>query len=338
VKFFAGTTETIARVRLLMDDALSPNTSGWAQIQVREPIPVIRGQHFILRLPSPAATIGGGIILDTAPGRKWKRRRDDVAARFERLTSGRPIDLVSECLIQARRPMNVSEILSCAGIDSQTLDLLLDNTNLNESDGWIIHDETLGNLRDKIIQLLSDFHKTHPLQVGMYVNSLQNRMRLDAKHFEVLVTILHEHEDVEITNERIHLPQFEVRFSKTQQTAIETLLHQFEVNPYTPPSVKEAIEMTGGDLLEALIEQGHLVQINVEVVLSSSTYFSWTDYAKSELSAGRSLKVATFRDQFQTTRKYALGFLEYLEAHQLTRRVGDEHVAGRGDWSRLATP
>jgi selenocysteine-specific elongation factor len=110
------------------------------------------------------------------------------------------------------------------------------------------------------------------------------------------------------------------------------------VNPYTPPSVKEAIEMTGGDLLEALIEQGHLVQINVEVVLSSSTYFSWTDYAKSELSAGRSLKVATFRDQFQTTRKYALGFLEYLEAHQLTRRVGDEHVAGRGDWSRLATP
>ena len=149
VKFFAGTTETIARVRLLMDDALSPNTSGWAQIQVREPIPVIRGQHFILRLPSPPATIGGGIILDTAPGRKWKRRRDDVAARFERLTSSRPIDLVSECLIQARRPMNVSEILSCAGIDSQTLDLLLDNTNLNESDGWIIHDETLGNFREK---------------------------------------------------------------------------------------------------------------------------------------------------------------------------------------------
>ena len=138
----------------------------------------------------------------------------------------------------------------------------------------------------KIIQLLGDFHKKHPLQVGIYVNSLQNRMRLDAKHFEVMVTILHEHGDVEITNDRIHLPQFEVRFSKTQQAAIEKLLNQLEVNPYTPPSVKEAVEMVGSDLLEALIEQGHLVQINVDVVLSSSTHFLWTDYAKSGIVSG----------------------------------------------------
>lgn len=338
VKFFAGTTEAIARVRLLMDDVLPPNSSGWAQIQVREPIPAIRGQHFILRLPSPPTTIGGGVILDTGPGRKWKRRREDVAARFERLTGGREIDLVSECLIQARRPMKDLEILTCTGIDQTSLEQHENSPELVRRDGWMVHVETLDYLHDTTTKLLSNFHQSHPLQLGMHLNTLRNRLRLDAEAFEVIISIFLEQNMVAISNNRIRLPHFEVQFSKGQQVAIDKLLREFEQNPFTPPSVKEATELVGNELFDAIVDQGDLVKINGEVVLSPSTYVLWTDYAKNELAAGRSLKVSSFRDQFQTSRKYALGFLEFLEAHQLTKRDGDEHVAGRGDWSRLPTP
>lgn len=338
VKFFAGTTESIARVRLLMDDALSPDVISWAQIQFREAIPVMNGQHFILRIPSPAETIGGGVILDTAPGRKWKRRREEVAARFERLTSGQPLDIVSEYLIQARSPMKMSEISRRIAIDVQSLDTM-DSSEFIMWEEWIIHEDTFSHFREAIREILGEFHKAHPLQVGMHFNTLCKRLRLEDAAFDALISILHHAGDVEIANNQsIHLPDFEVRFTKAQQTAIDNVLTQFEAKPYTPPSVKEVSEAVGHDVLDALIGQGYLIQINPDVVLSNEVYIFWIDYAKNELLSGNALKVSSFRDQFQTSRKYALGFLEYLESHQITRRVGDEHVAGRGDWSRLITP
>ena len=36
--------------------------------------------------------------------------------------------------------------------------------------------------------------------------------------------------------------------------------------------------------------------------------------------------VGTYRDRFQTSRKYALALLEHLDQARVTRRVGDERV------------
>ena len=41
------------------------------------------------------------------------------------------------------------------------------------------------------------------------------------------------------------------------------------------------------------------------------------------------------RDSFQTTRRYALDFLERLDALGITRRKGDERVPGSNRWDRL---
>ena len=41
------------------------------------------------------------------------------------------------------------------------------------------------------------------------------------------------------------------------------------------------------------------------------------------LSAKPTITVADFRDRYQTSRKYALAFLEYLDRINVTRRDGD---------------
>ena len=53
VKVFCGAAESVARVRLLESDAMAPGTAGWLQIRLREPMPLSRGDRFILRYPSP---------------------------------------------------------------------------------------------------------------------------------------------------------------------------------------------------------------------------------------------------------------------------------------------
>ncbi len=334
VKVFVGTAEVLARVRLLMDDLLLPGVEGWAQLALYDPLPTIRGQRFIIRIPSPSATIGGGLILDTAPGRKWKRRRPEVAARFERLVRGTPSDLVSESLIQARRPMQIRDVLARTQLAS--LDTVQDDPALIWYDNWLIHREVFSHFQDSVQRILSRYHEEYPLQAGMFANTLRNRLHLESDSFDVLTSLLIEYGSLAVFKGlRLHLPTFSVRYTRNQQEAVEHIRTMFEKNPYTPPSVKETIAKIGEPLLEALISQGTLVRLSTDVLVSIEVYREWIEYARAQLDAGNPLKVSSFRDTFNTSRKYALAFLEHLESRQLTRRIADEHIAGTGDWSQV---
>ena len=62
VELFVGTHRALARVRMLDCDELLSGETGWAQLQVREPLAVVRGDRFVVRLPSPGVTLGGGVL------------------------------------------------------------------------------------------------------------------------------------------------------------------------------------------------------------------------------------------------------------------------------------
>src|SRR5216684_3944075 len=78
------TAEVMVEISLLERDELAPGDTGWAQLFAAGPLVALDGDRFILRVPSPAATVAGGVIVDRAPRRH--RRRDpavlaDLAAR-----------------------------------------------------------------------------------------------------------------------------------------------------------------------------------------------------------------------------------------------------------------
>ena len=67
MKFFIGSAEVLARVRLLGVEELQPGSQGWLQLELREPVVAVRGDRYILRRPSPAETLGGGAVIDPQP-------------------------------------------------------------------------------------------------------------------------------------------------------------------------------------------------------------------------------------------------------------------------------
>ncbi len=67
ITFHSGSAETMGKLRLLEGDELLPGEETWAQIELRDPVAVSRGDRFIIRRPSPSATLGGGVIVDPAP-------------------------------------------------------------------------------------------------------------------------------------------------------------------------------------------------------------------------------------------------------------------------------
>ncbi len=72
------------------------------------------------------------------------------------------------------------------------------------------------------------------------------------------------------------------------------------------------------------------------MLLTPSVLREWIAFARGQLERGEPLTVAVLRDHFGTTRRYALDFLERLDALGITRRKGDERVRGSGEWGRLS--
>jgi len=121
----------------------------------------------------------------------------------------------------------------------------------------------------------------------------------------------------------------EVRLSVRQQQAASDLLQVFERAPYLPPSVKEAVAQVGDELFRYLVDRGDLVLVAPDVVLSAGVYREFMRAVTEMLDAAGEVSARELRDRFDTSRKYAIAFLEHLDAQGITRRNGDVRVWGR---------
>ena len=67
VSFHSHVSETGARIRLLDARQLLPGREAWAQIHLTDPVPLVKGDFFVVR--STETTIGGGKVVDPFPRR-----------------------------------------------------------------------------------------------------------------------------------------------------------------------------------------------------------------------------------------------------------------------------
>jgi len=334
VKVFAGAAEVMGRVRVLDRELVLPGEESWIQLRLERPIVAAHGDRYIVRRASPPETIGGGVILDTAPGRRWKRFRPDVVRRLETLLDGDPVTAALLALAGARGPVRAGALDLPPEGREQALasgDLLA----LGDS-GWVIHAQSWERLVARATRVLAEFHAAEPLRVGLPRDALRGRLRLEPDAFEASLAALAGAGRVVIEDGGVlRLPDHAIRFTAAQEDALRALRRDFERARHTPPTAGQVRERVGDAVLTSLIEQGELVRISDDVVLLPDVLREWIDFARGRLEAGEPLTVAVLRDHFQTTRRYALDFLERLDALGITRRKGDERVPGSGRWDRL---
>lgn len=332
VKFFSGAAEALARVRLLDAETIAPGAEGWIQIRLEQPVALARGDRFILRFPSPGETIGGGVVVDPAPGRRWRRRRPEVIARLEALARGTPAELLAQTLERAGVPLREKTLQERSGMPADVAGAALQEALQNGlivalGDGWYADPATLHNIRQRLAQELAAYHRAEPLRRGMPREQLRSRLGLERSAFDRLLESAVE--GVESSGDLVWMQGFSVQLTPAQQQAVESLLAAFGRAPYQPPSVKEAVAQIGDDLFRYLVERGDLVVIAPDVVLSAPVYREMFAAVARTLDAGGSISAAELRDQFGTTRKYAIALLEFLDGQGITRREGDVRVWNR---------
>lgn len=329
VKLFSGTTEVNAHVRLLSHEILPPGAKGWLQLRLDQPAALSMGDRFILRIPSPAQTIGGGVIVDAHPARRHKRMNAEVLAALDVRLIGSPGERLAQ-LAPGPEPVKRGHLMQAAGLTlgafaTAVESALADGHLVELRDGALLSATAWeGSLR-RIETTLAHDHEAHPLRRGMSREALRSRLGVKQATLTLYLDAL---PTVVVEDALVRLASHEVVFRGPDADSATRLRAALANTPYTPPSFNEAVTLAGEDVVYALIDLGEIIRINNELIFGRSAYDEMVAGVLTLIDTNGGLAANVFRDYFATTRKYAIGLLEHLDALGITERNGDVRVRG----------
>jgi selenocysteine-specific elongation factor len=354
VEFYSGSQEVPAKVRLLDIEELKPGQSAWAQVRLSRPAVVARRDRFILRIPSPSTTIGGGEVINVHT-RYHRRFQQSILTALETLERGSPDELVLAALDRRRetsRP-GAKSLYGLAGyelaqiakqsnmspdVTLQTLETLLSEGRVRRVGALWFAQTVWEALKEESVRLMSEQHRQHPLRSGLSKEEWRTRLNLPPKMAaEIFLALQEEGQLAEAPNATgtpggfIRLPGFAPAFNAMQQQQVERLLRMFLESPYTPPGRSESEAVVGSEVLASLIEQGRLVKLGSStdsVLFLRESYEEAVAKLVAYLQEHHKMTAAEARDVLGTTRKYILPLLEHMDERHITHRVGDERRLG----------
>jgi selenocysteine-specific elongation factor len=170
---------------------------------------------------------------------------------------------------------------------------------------------------------VENYHRDHPLRLGMPREELKSRLNLETRLFNAAILNLVAQDELEESGPLVLRPGHEIQFTQQQEQAVQQLLARFAAAPYSPPTVKDAQAEVGEEVYFALCDLGTLLQVSPEVAFRTEDYEKMVAEITSLLDAQGTLSAAQVRDHFNTSRRYVLALLEYLDSVGITVREGD---------------
>ncbi len=328
VHFHLGTSETVARIVLYGRQELREGESSYAQARLAEPVVAQGTDRFVVRRLSPLETIGGGSVLDPQPARRRRKDSLDDLGIYEKgslreklaqkiTKSGlRGMDrLALEGWIKAQ----VKEI-------EKALEALKNEGSAVFVGDTVIHSSAFSAFREKMVSALQGFHKQNPLRPGMPKEELRARLNVDQRIFSGLLPVIPE---LAAEQDVVRLKSFRAALSGQDEQIKQKVLRELGAACFQPPDRAELSkkipldEKRLADILKLMSKEGSVVRINDSFYITSSCHEKMLALLREFFSKKPEMAVSEFRDVLGTSRKYALPFLEYLDSHKITLRVGD---------------
>jgi selenocysteine-specific elongation factor len=212
IDFFCGSQEIAARVRLLDVEELLPGESAWVQLRLSRAAVVARRDRFIVRIPSPSMTIGGGEIVDVQP-RYHRRFQQAVLTALERLAQGSPEELVlaaldrrppgrttSEATVNSTRSIHglvgyeLAEIVKQSNmaehVTLKTLETLLLEGRVRRVGVFWFAQHIWDMLVEEAVHLVGEYHRLYPLRSGLSKEEWRTRLHLSPRMANEVLAVL----------------------------------------------------------------------------------------------------------------------------------------------------
>ncbi len=308
VRVHAGTEQVGGVVgRSGRDAADLPNREVAAILRLERPVAIAPGDRFVLRRPSPAATLAGGRVLDAAPPRGISRRRitpeglatlaaastpesrDAARLALHGAISGNPVRLADDVAAALGNAI-------VAGVD--------------RGGGW----SPLAEVR---------------AAAAAAVRRLVTLSATDARAAAAVVVDQLAHDGLlGRDGDRVGLPGAAPGGpSEETLAAMDALEAALDVP--APPGLAEAARIAGCPLdgIRALESAGRILRLDDDLAYAAAAYRRLEARAV-ELATAGPLAPAALRDATGTSRKYVMAILEDLDRRGILKRTPAGHVPG----------
>ncbi|MGH7845752.1 MAG: SelB C-terminal domain-containing protein, partial [Candidatus Binatia bacterium] len=127
----------------------------------------------------------------------------------------------------------------------------------------------------------------------------------------------------------VHLPAHRVRMNAEEETLSSEVQRILSSNPGSPPDLKQIEkDLASGraklaEVVRVLEREGKIVRVTTDLAFVSSYIDKIRVDLYKHLSSHGEVTAAAFRDLIGSSRKYAIGLLEYFDRTGVTTRVGD---------------
>ena len=336
---YLGTREIFCRLILLVDEAILPGDKVQVQLRLEQPILTFRGDRIIIRDFSAQHTVGGGEVINPfAP--KHKRFTPETIATLAAWEEADDAQIVNIVLANSETLCVPESSLYYYLPHSQTdVKAILDRL---KAEGKIVRWDESGReplvsdaertatVKAKMVEALTTFHETQPLLAGQNASQLRRKLGLDEQSFERLTTQLIKERQLVKEGNLLRLAAHEIQFSQEEETAKEELEQLFleagmntptlnELNTLLPEYTPKVLEST----FYALLNLGRFVKIAENFFIHKTRFEEISDALTTYLRENGTITVAEFRETAETSRKYAVPFLEYCDTQNLTVRDGN---------------
>ena len=335
VRFHHGTAELLARVALASEEGepaedrgtplaeLQPGRRAFARIRLERPAVLARGDRFVIRQYSPPITIGGGTVLDPLPARTPVRTPAAVR-RFARLASS-DADAAMAFVEESRTAGMAADALARrAGAAPSGAVVAVGATVFSAA--------VVNDLEARLVAEVDAYHRAQPMSEGMPREAARERVfgpASPALFDEVVQRLLRAGKLG--GRERLALPGRGVSLSDEETNAQSALERVFQEAGLSPPDIAAAASAArvapavADRVSKLLLRQKTLVRVDTIVFHAGALDRLKRDVSGMKGTAAK-VDVATFKERYGISRKYAIPLLEWLDRERVTRRVGDARV------------
>ncbi len=327
-----GTTEVEGEARIYREKEIRPGQKGMIFFRPDEPMLAFIGDRYIVRLPTPMVTLGGGQVLDHLS--HFPRKKD--ISQFSYLQKRTPVvldqlilsELEKETIAPVKGLLEASDF-SDEEIEAAVKDLWA-KKRIRLFEECAYDPEHMEAALASLKSAVAGYLEENPHLKGLSTEQLTAIGGRSQSKTELFVRFLIKNGEMVKVADKYNLLGRGMSLKGPIKAAHDDIMAILKLEPYAPPNLlgfsnkgkshKEAIKF--------ILETGEGYKCGADFIFLIDVWNEVVHFLKQRLNETNNLSVADLKDRFGFSRKYAIPILEETDRIRLTQREGDVRIKG----------
>jgi selenocysteine-specific elongation factor len=314
-RFHIGTSETEARFA----HAFESGGVIVARAMLTEPVIARAGDRFVIRMASPAMTVGGGHVIDPHPPR-WRkshanlRYHSDPAERLARILEA-----------EQMRGVDIERIPERTGLAPSRVQEAIAGLGAVSTGANVIARGVYERLEQELAGSIAIEMANHPLERGVSLEKVRSSTRTSSAVMNYVVDRLQLKGVLEVEGPVARPAGWNFQLREEEEVLRNAILHDICVRPVEPPSVAELSGKFGTStvaMLRMMERDGSVERVSDDRYYGRNAVEGMVGALRSTLEPGRSYSPSELREVLGVSRKYLIPFLEFCDRKGVTVRGG----------------